>query len=54
MNKLERIISAVLIALVLFVIGVQLGIRHGRELGYSDGWRDAHCGVGQSCESGDE
>ena len=39
---------------VALLVALQVGIHHGREIGYSDGWRDAHCGVGLSCESGDE
>ena len=33
---------------------LQIGIHHGRELGYSQGWSDAHCGRGQDCEAGQE
>lgn len=39
---------------LLFIVGVQIGIAHGRNLGYSQGWSDAHCGPGNSCEAGDE
>jgi hypothetical protein len=38
----------------VFIAGVQLGIRHGRDLGYSQGWSDAHCGKGLDCEAGQE
>jgi hypothetical protein len=42
-----------LIAFALLA-ALQIGIAHGRKLGYSEGWSDAHCGVGLSCESGEE
>jgi hypothetical protein len=60
---------AALLAMVLFIVGIQLGIAHGKRLqieahknylhsmydvGYSAGWRDAQCGKGNSCEAGDE
>ena len=44
----------IIAALILFIIGVQVGIRHGKEMGYSDGWSDAHCGTEITCEGGQQ
>lgn len=43
-----------LVALLILVAGIQIGIRHGRNLGYAEGWSDANCGKGQNCEAGEE
>lgn len=48
-----KILGAVILFLIVFIVGVQVGISHGRDLGYIDGWSDAHCGKGLSCESGE-
>ena len=57
--------AAIIWAFLSLGIGLESGYRIGKnsererlahrvELAYSDGWRDAHCGPGNSCEAGDE
>ena len=39
MNKFEKILHKVLIILTILMIGVQIGIHHGRQLQMEEGWR---------------
>lgn len=45
-----KTLAVLIVVLVVFVVGVQVGTWHG----YSMGWSDAHCGEGNNCESGQE
>jgi hypothetical protein len=65
MDTFERIVLALLVAFMVACAGSQAyiaGQRHGYKQGYeegswkayADGWSDAHCGKGHSCESGQE
>lgn len=49
-----KVFGWVLVGFVLFITGVQIGIAHGRGLGYEQGWSDANCGPGRVCEAGQE
>jgi hypothetical protein len=45
---------AVVIGLLIGTVVLAQTYRAGENWGYSQGWSDAHCGTGNSCESGQE
>ena len=51
--RTDRLFYALLAAGLVFLSGVQ-AYKAGEKSGYSDGWRDANCGVGNDCEGGQE
>lgn len=53
MSRLERVVAVMIAVCVLSVMLAQM-YRHGEHVGYANGWSDANCGVGKSCEGGEE
>jgi len=52
--KSTRWTIALILIWLAFLAGVQFGIKHGKDLGYAQGWSDAHCGPGLDCEAGQD
>lgn len=50
MIRLRSLIVAAFIAALAIVLAFHAGLR----IGYNQGWSDAHCGVGNQCEGGQE
>lgn len=50
MIRLRSFLAFAFIAAISIASAFHMGLR----IGYNQGWSDAHCGVGNQCESGQE
>jgi hypothetical protein len=51
-SAIEKVIAVAIVILVTVTVFAQV-YKAGANKGYAQGWQDAHCGAGNSCESGD-